>query len=199
MIKLNVWLTLDENTTLHAGELITADPDPLRGGALLGQFRYTQEYLNWEGAFALDLIHLPLSQEIFDADRPRSGIHGVFEDSLPDDWGRRLLARKYKIPRNEQRPPQLFRYLADDGMGALSYSEGSSPPDKKELLGSSHLEVLQRLAALFEEDPSAAYNEMALLFQAGSSPGGARPKVLIQEKGAAYLAKFASIAQHKLQ
>ncbi len=193
MIKLNVWLTLNESSTLLVGELIAADPDSQKGGALLGQFRYAQEYLNWEGAFALDPIHLPLSQEIFDADRPGSGIHGVFEDSLPDDWGRRLLARKHKIPRNDQRPPQLLRYLANDRMGALSYSESRLPPDKKELLGSSHLEVLQRLAALFEEDPSAAYDEMELLFQAGSSPGGARPKALIQNKGVAYLAKFASI------
>ena len=34
---------------------------------------------------------------------------------------------------------------------------------------------------------------MALLFQAGSSPGGARPKALIKDQGQSYLAKFSSI------
>ena len=52
---------------------------------------------------------------------------------------------------------------------------------------------LQRLAAKFEEDPTPMDDEMTLLFQAGSSPGGARPKALIKDKKKAYLAKFSSV------
>nr|MBF0222010.1 type II toxin-antitoxin system HipA family toxin [Desulfobulbaceae bacterium] len=193
MIKLNVWLTLDETATLRVGELIAADPDAQKGGAIQGQFRYTNEYLNWPKAFPLDPIHLPLAQTIFDANRPRSGIHGVFEDSLPDDWGRKILVRKYNIPRNEQRPPQLLRCLAGDGMGALSYSEDDLPPKKKEPLGSHFLEVLKHWAEQFEKDATVVGDELALLFQAGSSPGGARPKALIQDGGKPYIAKFRSI------
>ena len=37
-----------------------------------------------------------------------------------------------------------------------------------------------------------ADNELSLLFQAGSSPGGARPKALVEDEKGAYLAKFAS-------
>ena len=50
------------------------------------------------------------------------------------------------------------------------------------------------LAQRFEKDPATlADNKLSLLFQAGSSPGGARPKVLVKDEKGAYLAKFASI------
>lgn len=193
MIKLNVWLTLEETTSIHAGELIVSNPDTERGGALQGQFRYSQKYLECIGAFPLDPIHLPLSNTIFDADRPRSGIHGVFEDSLPDDWGRRLLIRRYNIARVDQRPAKLLEYLASSGMGALSYSTELFPPLRENRLGVKHLLELQRLASNFEEDPASVGDEYSILFQAGSSPGGARPKVLVQDIETAYIAKFESI------
>ncbi len=60
-----------------------------------------------------------------------------------------------------------------------------------------YLEDLQRLALNFEEDATSIDGEMALLFQAGSSPGGARPKALINDGERAYLAKFASIKDNE--
>lgn len=191
MIKLNVWLNIDPEKVIRAGELVSSDPDSQ--GRLQGQFRYSPEYLNLLESFPLDPIHLPLSLETFNADRPYAGIHGVFEDSLPDDWGRRILARRYQLGRNHQRVPQLLAILGGHGMGALSYSRDDSTPVKKEGVDGQYLEDLQRLAAKFEKDATSIDGEMALLFQAGSSPGGARPKVLINDGEHAYLAKFASI------
>ena len=78
-------------------------------------------------------------------------------------------------------------------MGALSYSRDDTAPYKKEGVDGQYLEDLQRLALNFEEDATSIDGEMALLFQAGSSPGGARPKALINDGERAYLAKFASI------
>jgi serine/threonine-protein kinase HipA len=190
MIKLHVWLTLEDPPIL-AGELIVDDPDSR--GALRGQFRYSQSFLNWQHSFSLDPVHLPLSPKIFDADRPRSGIHGVFEDSLPDDWGRRVLVRKHTIPRKDQRPPQLLSFLSGDGLGALSYSEDEQPPERKKLLGSNKLEDLLNQAGQFERGADAVSSELGLLFQAGSSPGGARPKALVQDGGVPYIAKFRSM------
>lgn len=192
MIKLKVWLALKNDSAVEVGDIITASPDS-NSGALQGQFRYSPNYLEWAGAFSLDPIHLPLSNEIFDANRPKSGIHGVFEDSLPDDWGRRLLVRQHKLQRGEQRPPNLLRCLAGNGMGALKYSDGDKPPVPRDILDSHHLEKLQQQAHQFEEDSSSVDNEFALLFQAGTSPGGARPKALVQHGGKQYIAKFASV------
>ena len=77
MIRLNVWLTLCQGQNVHVGELVVGGPD--MQGRLQGQFRYSPDYLIHPQAFPLDPIHLPLSLEIFNAERPHAGVHGVFE------------------------------------------------------------------------------------------------------------------------
>ena len=191
MIKLNVWLTLFDGEVLKGGELVVADPD--NQGKLRGQFHYHSNFLNHKSAFALDPLHLPLSFQIFEAARPHSGVHGVFEDSLPDDWGRKLLIRSHGLERNKQRVPQLLQLLGGTGLGAIGYSTENSPKPQNTILDQCHLEELQRLATQFEENPGTVDNEMTLLFQAGSSPGGARPKALVKDQHGSYLAKFGSI------
>jgi len=52
-----------------------------------GSFRYSREYLEHNKAFALDPENLPLGAQEYFAGRPQ-GVHGVFEDAFPDDWGR---------------------------------------------------------------------------------------------------------------
>lgn len=191
MIKLYVWVTLADAQSVRAGELVVADPD--LQGRLQGQFRYFSDYLDNTDAFALDPIHLPLTSKNFNAERPHSGVHGVFEDSLPDDWGRRILARRYRLSRTQQRVPQLLALLGGQGMGALSYSIDNIAPEKGKDVDVRHLAKLQRLAEKFEEDATSVNEELVLLFQAGSSPGGARPKVLIKDGDQSFLAKFPSI------
>ena len=191
MIKLNVWLTLSNGETIKTGELVVSDPD--LQGRLGGQFRYHPNYLRNSIAFPLDPIHLPLSSRIFDVSRPGSGVHGVFEDSLPDAWGRTLMIRKYRLGRDKQRVPHLLQLLGGGGLGALAYSAEEVLERSIGGLDESNLAELQRQAVQFEEDPTTLDDEMALLFQAGSSPGGARPKVLIRDADTSYIAKFGSI------
>jgi len=191
IIKLNVWVESPNGEILKAGELAVKEPDTR--GALQGQFRYTQEYLETPGAFSLDPLHLPLAAELFDADRPRAGVHGVFEDSLPDDWGRRLMARRYKLDRAEQRVPQFLQLLGNQGLGALSYTEREKPAPFSGGVSCIHLEELSLMAEKFENSPTiTSDDELSMLFQAGSSPGGARPKALVADKSGSYIAKFAS-------
>ena len=195
MIKLDIWLTLPAGEMVKAGMLAVADPD--FRGALQGQFRYFPEYPSAPDAFPLDPLHLPLAAKTFDADRPHSGVHGVFEDSLPDDWGRKIMARRYRLGRTEQRVPHLLQLLGDQGLGALIYIDKGKPPQMSPGVSCRHLEELARLAEKFEEDPlSVADDELSILFQAGSSPGGARPKALVFDENGAYLAKFASTRDH---
>ncbi|MBU1171331.1 MAG: type II toxin-antitoxin system HipA family toxin [Proteobacteria bacterium] len=192
MIRLDIWLTLPSGKHMKAGALVVGDPDPVRGG-LHGQFRYAPEYLEQPHAFSFDPLNLPLSKETFDADRPREGVHGVFEDSLPDDWGRKLMARRHKLDRKEQRVPNLLRLLDNQGLGALSYLTIGEPELRTIGVSCQHLEKLALLAQKFEQEPDIADdNDFSLLFQAGSSPGGARPKALVKDDKGAYLAKFAS-------
>ncbi|MBU3914123.1 hypothetical protein KKA14_01180 [bacterium] len=81
--KLDIWLSLPTRETVKAGEMVVKEPD-IRG-ALKGQFRYAMEYLKSPHAFPLDPLHLPLEMDSFDADRPYSGVHGVFADALSAD------------------------------------------------------------------------------------------------------------------
>ncbi len=193
MIKLDVWLTLPSEESIKAGALVVSDPDPIRGG-LDGQFRYASDYPANGRAFPLDPLHLPLSREIFNAARPHAGVHGVFEDSLPDDWGRRLMARFHNLSRSEQRVPQLLQLLANQGLGALSYIKEGRPQSKTTEVSCRYLQELAQSAEKFERDPTTvADDEFSLLLQAGSSPGGARPKGLVQDATGQYLAKFSSI------
>jgi len=190
MIKLDVWLNLPSGESIKAGELAIDNPDAR--GALDGQFRYIPEYLENPKAFSLDPLHLPLSAESFNADRPHAGVHGVFEDSLPDDWGRRLLVRRHKLGRGEQRVPNLLYLLGNQGLGALSYVKKGRPDLKRTGVPIRHLQELALLAERFEQDVAVDDDELFLLFQAGSSPGGARPKALVKDESGSYLAKFAS-------
>jgi serine/threonine-protein kinase HipA len=189
-MMLTIWLTLPASEVVKVGELAIDEPDAR--GALEGQFRYTPEYLENPKAFPLDSLHLPLSADVFDADRPHAGVHGVFEDSLPDDWGRRLLVRRYKLDRSNQRIPQLLRLSGNQGLGALSYVEEGRPDLKTTGVPLRHLRELALLAEKFEQNKAVDDDELSLLFQAGSSPGGARPKALVKDENGAYLAKFAS-------
>ncbi len=193
MIRLDVWLTQPSGERLRAGTLVAADPNPVNG-ALHGQFRYASEYLSNAQAFSLDPLHLPLAGDIFNADRPYAGVHGVFEDSLPDDWGRKIMVRRHNLGRNEQRVPQLLQMLGSDGLGSLSYVEEGAPEFKTTGVSCRHLQELAWMADKFEQGPAAAADdEFSLLFQAGSSPGGARPKALVEDEYGSYLAKFSSI------
>jgi len=190
MIRLNVWLTLPNGEACLAGELIAADPAGHKG-SIRGEFRYAQTYLGRPDAFPLDPNALPLTQAIFSANRPKAGVHGVFEDALPDDWGRRLLVRNYELPRQEQRVPDLLGYLGQ-GLGALSFAK-ASVETRTHSAPLHSLADLLNAAQAFERGDTLDDEALAQLFQAGSSPGGARPKALIQDAGVDWIAKFPSV------
>lgn len=119
---------------------------------------------------------------------PRSGVHeersrtfeglfGVFDDSLPDGWGRLLMDREMDrlgIGRERLTPLDRLAYVGEDGAGALIYrpsrTQGPSPPEVD----------LSALAAdarkVLEGDEDTVFPELLAL---GGSSGGARPKVLV--------------------
>lgn len=192
MDRLSVWLRTEAGALRRVGEIRVDTPDPARGGALRGEFRYRDEYRDDPTAIALDPIHLPLASKTFSADRPRAGVHGVFEDSLPDDWGRGLLIRRHRLPRPRQRIPALLGYLGEHGLGALAYGTDeqrpcAAPPPVK---GS---QALIDAAERYEDNPDSVEDEeLGALFRAASSPGGARPKLVIEDAGRLCIAKLRS-------
>ncbi len=188
IFRIRVW-DRSSGSEQAVGELVCEIAD---GGRVRSAFRYEREFLGRADAFALDPVSLPLKDQPFSTDQP--GLFGVFEDSLPDDWGRNLLIRKHQIPRHGQNLPGLLLALGNSGLGALSFTEHEKPHPP-----AADISVL-RLAALVEaaekfESGEVQGDGLSLLLSAGSSPGGARPKAVVwdEESAVHYLAKFPSV------
>jgi hypothetical protein len=77
-----------------------------------GFFRYAPSFLDHPLAYAIDPIHFPLSTQTFPAKRKTAGIHHLFDDSLPDAWGRHILARKGNLEQQRFTPICLPFYRA---------------------------------------------------------------------------------------
>lgn len=150
-------------------------------------FEYDSRWLA-EG-FSISPLDLPLRREAFVAKpHPFAGNFGVFEDSLPDGYGRYLLhkalAREGIDDRNLTSLDRLS-FVGDNGMGALCYEPNHTIEDgclinDFDLLQAKALEVLKE-----KQDNDAEL----LLFNSGNS-GGARPKAVFSDADGHWLVKF---------
>jgi len=188
MLKLNVKITFPDGKRSYCGEIFTTTPDS--NNKIEGSFRYMRSYLDSPRAFSLDPENLPLGPQEFFTQRPE-GVHGVFEDALPDDWGRALLAQKEKISRSDQAIPKLLEAIGSNGLGALCFETKKKIPHGESPASIYDLEALVETALKYDAGLPVDNESLLKLFSCGSSPGGARPKVLIQKKsGSLWLAKF---------
>ena len=191
MIALHVWVTLPDADRVHAGDLAFGDPDT--HGRFESEFEYTEAWLRHPRAFDLDPESLPRASG-------RIRVRGmnlqpplaVFEDSLPDDWGRRLLIFDGKLPRGAQGEPYLLRELGGDALGALAYSERGEPVRVRQSASAVHLAELVEAAERFEAGKLDDRANLRRLLEAGSTPGGARPKALVNTDDGEWIAKFPS-------
>lgn len=90
----------------------------------LNVFEYDKSWL--AKGFSISPLELPLKPGVFIArPQPFYGNFGIFEDSLPDGYGRYLLHKSLlRIGINDSDLTSLDRLaiVGDNGMGALSYS-----------------------------------------------------------------------------
>lgn len=185
--RISVWEKLSVDHRL-VGAMVC---EITENGRARSAFRYDRDYIESLTAFALDPVSLPLKSDSFTTDS--QSIFTVFEDSLPDDWGRKLLVRKHKMPRHEQNLPNLLLALGSSGLGALSFTDSTKPSHITSDASILLLSSLVTAAELFERGDMQE-SDLTLLFAAGSSPGGARPKALVfdEESNIHYIAKFPS-------
>jgi len=162
--------------------LLALTPDqPQFIGRLLYQqrniyFEYDAEWL--QRGFALSPFHLPLKPQLLqDNIGLWQGLHGIFNDSLPDGWGLLLMDRQLRKKGIDPRtimPLDRLAWLGSRTMGALIY-EPVTGPESDALLIDIH-EMAKNAGQVYEETSDEVLPE---LFRAGGSPGGARPKALI--------------------
>lgn len=174
---------------IRVGKLAFTDPD--QQGHYESEFRYDPHWLTHPLAYPLDPKHLPLTPGIFRADRLTPPL-GVFADALPDDWGRNLLSRH--LPRNQRAEPFLFLAMSGNGLGALVFSDSEHParPQSAAPAMIVHLPDLLAAADAFEANLPIEDALLERLMAAGGTPGGARPKAIVQDERGQWLAKFPS-------
>ena len=108
------------------------------------------------------------------------GLYGVFADSLPDSWGRLLVdrrARSLGLDPAALTPLDRLACVGTTGLGALTYRPGF-PVEVTESavdIGALAAEAQRVIVG----DPG---DVLAALLQLGSSPGGARPKILVARR-----------------
>ena len=118
------------------------------------------------------------------------GVFGVFDDSLPDGWGRLLvdrLLRSHGIDPFAVSPIARLAIVGSNGMGALEYVP--EIPLTSPATSTDFDELAQECANVLAADGS---QDLDTLFAMGGSSGGARPKVLISIDGEDWIVKFAS-------
>ena len=156
-----------------------SNPGPVGHLAL----RDRQIYFEYDADFIrrdLDLspFHLPLNPglqtfhtQLFE------GLPGVFNDSLPDGWGRLLLdgaMRKRGVVLRMLSPLDRLAYVGKSGMGALIYE-----PDHSEALEEIGIDLdwfSQQSQNVMEGGAEDVLDELLTL---NGSSAGARPKALI--------------------
>jgi serine/threonine-protein kinase HipA len=105
------------------------------------------------------------------------GLHGLFNDSLPDGWGRLLVDRyatKTGVSTAQLTPLDRLAIVGNDGIGALVYRP------QTELDGDDRRLGLDEIAAQVDEVyQGTADDHLKRLIALGGSPAGARPKVML--------------------
>ncbi|CAA6826280.1 MAG: HIPA PROTEIN [uncultured Sulfurovum sp.] len=141
-------------------------------------FEYESEFL--KSSLEISPYKLPLKEGLFECeDMTFEGLWGVFNDSLPDGWGRLLFERhlrKLGINAQSISPLERLSYVGRFGMGALSY-------EPEEEIKSTALDkiVLDDLATHSQAILKGSSEELLdELLRLGGSSAGARPKALIQ-------------------
>ena len=158
---------------------------------------YSEEYREHKHAFALDPVQLPLNEKEINL-KCAGGMPGILDDYLPDDWGRKVLAKLayYRDQNviNQNSAIDTLTQLSNSRIGALQWVIAGENPGYEIGCDIEHL-LSAEAAAQSVDTPelhSDNVDEMSLLYlaNAGSGVGGARPKALIYEGNKAYLAKF---------
>jgi len=157
-------------------------------------FEYSMEWLQRDGAFAIDPTSLPLQRGALHG----AGLFGAIQDCGPDRWGRMLIERAIRKKVLTQKPYRDIDYVLalDDvaRIGALRFRLNAESPFLA--VTSGKLPPLVRLSALLRatdaiHSETETAQDLRFLLGAGSPLGGARPKSAMSlADGRLAMAKF---------
>jgi serine/threonine-protein kinase HipA len=138
-------------------------------------FQYAESFRDLN--LAISPVNLPVrpGAQVYDG-RGRMEIFGVFEDAMPDSWGRRLVDRHFQ--KTLGRPPGVLErlaYVGERAMGALTFH----PPQDATPLLAKELDLAGLAVQAWDFDTDKIEDALPELRRLGGTSGGARPKVLV--------------------
>lgn len=194
-------MTSEQPTELYVWVWLPGALEPVVAGRLYRPgdrpeylyFHYGNSYLDRSDAISLYSPELPLRKGIIP---PAEGLTmaSSLRDGSPDAWGRRVIIHRLMGKTSDPGfALDELTYMLESGsdrIGALDFQ--ASPTEYLPRNSSSpSLEQLQEAAERVEKGlPLPAELDHAL--NHGTSIGGARPKALVQDGQARYVAKFSS-------
>lgn len=153
----------------------------------LNVFEYDKSWIT--AGFSISPLELPLKPGIFIAKpQPFYGNFGIFEDSLPDGYGRYLLHKallRKGINDSELSSLDRLAIVGDSGMGALTYSPAINLGHEEPVTDFDRLQQIALEVLKEQQDKDAGL----LLFNSGNS-GGARPKAIFSDNDGHWIVKF---------
>ena len=183
-----VWVWLPDATQPVVAGLLSRQGQQL-------VFNYGRSYLARSDAIALYAPELPLQSGSIPLIAGLS-MPSCLRDASPDAWGRRVLInRKFGVKGADASEFELdeLTYLLESGsdrIGALDFQMSASQYVPRQTKQAS-LEELQTAAEKVEKGVALSSElDQALLH--GTSLGGARPKVLLDDGKRKYIAKFSA-------
>jgi serine/threonine-protein kinase HipA len=141
----------------------------------VGEFVYDAGYLKDKDSISLDPMGLRFRRSVI-KEAKQDGIFGVFRDAGPDAWGRDQLYRDHG-------DLDEFDYLLKgpaDGVGNVAFG------DEPKVLQAYSLAALDDVSRGFPPEDS----QIANVVHPTTSMGGAKPKLLVEDAGAFWIAKF---------
>lgn len=187
-----VYITLPGETAMVTAGRFALEVD--RRGTPLGRFVYGRSYLARPDAVPIDPVELTLGL----GERRTAALNGMFgalRDAGPDHWGRRVI--EHHVVKTGLSELDYLLNSPDDRAGALGFGLGPKPPAPlRKFNRTLDLARLQAAAdAIVANQPllpdaDDAEQVRTLLQNLGTSMGGARPKAVVEDAGALWVAKF---------
>ena len=150
-------------------------------------FEYYKAWL--ADGFSISPFELPLKTGLFIATpQPFNGGFGIFEDSLPDGYGRYLLHKtlmRQGVNDSDLSALDKLSIVGNGGMGALAYYPETVILNDVEQTDFDYLQV-KALEVLKEQQDT----DVGLLLYNSGNSGGARPKAVFSDSDGHWIVKF---------
>lgn len=193
-------MSISTSSTAYVWIWLPGATDPVPAGALTRRggdglsFHYGERYLARPDRVSIYGPQLPLRDEWFEP-TGEVGMPGALRDGSPDAWGRRVILNRLTGLRGRDADTAAIdeiTYLLRSGsnrLGAIDFQSDARTYVARD--ENASLDELQRAAQLVEagELLPAGLGDALL---GGSTIGGARPKAIIHDGDAQWIAKFST-------